>query len=136
MKDWGMGSSLPQSNKNQRAELQTLSVARDRRLRNVQPGQIAIDIIAKRDMESLEKYMDKIDVGPHREASEEGKSPPQSPGTAAIGERLGDKEFKELTTATKKKNIHDSHAVAKSSDSGYVLSPEAKQEKFDQREGR
>jgi hypothetical protein len=76
MKDWGIGSSLPPSNKNQRAELQTLSVARDHRLKNVKPGQIAIDIIAKRDMESLEKYMDKIDVGAHQEASEDEKSQP------------------------------------------------------------
>lgn len=76
MKDWGIGSSLPPSNKNQRAELQTLSVARDHRLKNVKPGQIAIDIIAKRDMESLEKYMDKIDVGARQEASEDEKSQP------------------------------------------------------------
>jgi hypothetical protein len=42
----------------------------------VKPGQIAIDIIAKRDMEDLEKYMDKIHVDAHQEASEDGKSPP------------------------------------------------------------
>ena len=76
MKDWGLGGSLPKANKNQRAELQTLSVARDHRLKNVKPGQIAIDIIAKRDMEDLEKYMDKIHVDAHQEASEDGKSAP------------------------------------------------------------
>ena len=83
-------------------------------------------------MESLEKYMDKIDIeGRQRDSEHDGQNSPQSPGTAAITDGIGDKRLKhtikESTIAShKKRNVHDAHTVNKSSDSGYVLSPEAK----------